>query len=180
MFLRGDWRRRRELKLGVVDSGGTYSKSMYLKMQLDRMTTWAKSKESVERMKDIFPVLDAIRSTAEENGASYVMVIHPDETQVNDQLRQEIISTFQVNEADYDFDLPQKLLRSYCEEKGILCLDLLPLFRAKAKDGDLYLLRDTHYSHAGNELAAASIAKFLNDGELLATIGRKTSDQAAP
>jgi hypothetical protein len=160
--------RQREAKVGVVNQLGLYSKETYLQMQFDRMNLWAnRSKKNIEHLEKVFPVLDAIRSTAEENGARFVMVIHPDETQVNDDLRQQIISSFQVNGAEYDFDLPQKLLRSYCAARNIPCLDLLPIFRAKAKHGELFLLRNSHYNLAGQNLAAESIAQFLYERQLL-------------
>jgi hypothetical protein len=50
------------------------------------------------------------------------------------------------------------------------CLDLLPIFRAKAMDEELYTLRDTHYNLAGQNLAAASIAQFLSERQLLSDI----------
>ncbi|MGH7380664.1 MAG: alginate O-acetyltransferase AlgX-related protein [Candidatus Methylomirabilales bacterium] len=176
--LQEEWRRQNELKRGIGDSVGSYAKSSFLKLQFGRMNRWAKrTDQDVERMKKVFPVLDAIRAAAEAGGARYVMVIHPDETQIDDKLRQDIITTFQVSEDEYDFDLPQKMLRLYCIDRGIPCLDLLPSFRAKAKDGDLYLVRDTHYNHAGNELAAARIAQFLHGRTLLPNIHRTTPEQ---
>jgi len=179
--LQEGWRSQNELKLGIVDRVGSYSNSTFLKLQFERMRRWGKrSDEDVERMKKVFPVLDAIRAAAEEGGGRYVMVIHPDQLQIDDKLRQEIVTTFEVNEEEYDFDLPQKMLRSYCADRGIPCLDLLPSFLARAKQGDLYLLRDTHYNHTGNELAADSIRQFLNDGQLLISIRRPISGQEQP
>jgi len=167
--------RRRELITGIVDELAPYSKSRFLKLQFERMNTWGGKwcEKDVDRQK-ILPILDDIRSTAEAGGARYVMIIHPDETQVNEALRREIIATFQVDEREYDFDLPQRVLRSYCADREIPCLDLLPIFRAKAKHGDLYLLRDAHYNHAGNKLAAVSISQFLRDEQLLPSTSRST------
>ena len=118
-------------------------------------------------MEKVIPVLEAIRHAAEEGGARYVMIIHPDQTQTDEHLRQEITRTFPVAEKEYDFDRPQKILTSYCAAKGILCLNLLPEFRAKAKLGALYGIRDGHYNLNGNELAAAMISQFLLDKQLI-------------
>ncbi len=179
MALRDKWRNQTELERGIVERVGSFSKSGFLKLQFERMNQWGRrTDKEVQRMKKVFPVLDAIRSAAEEGGARYVMVIHPDQVQIDDTLRQEIITTFQVNEEEYDFDLPQNILRSYCADRGIPCLDLLPSFRAKSKEGDLYLLRDTHYNHTGNELAAARIAQFIQDGKFLLNIHRSTRTRA--
>ncbi len=174
-FYREERRRHREFKLGMVDGEGTLSKGTFFTIQFRKMAAvWGKpSNEGVVRMKKIFPVLDAIRSVIEKSGARYVMVIHPDQTQVDDRLRQDILNTFQVRGQDYDFDLPQKILGSYCAERRIPCLDLLPIFRAQAKIGDLYLVRDTHYNLSGNQLAAASIDRFLHNRQLLPSIASR-------
>ncbi len=163
--------RQREAKLVTPDQLGLYSKRTYLQMQLRRMNVWGnRSKNNIKQMENVFRVIDAIRSTAEENGARFVMVIHPDETQVNDGLRQEMITSFQLNEADYDLDLPQKVLRAYCAERKIPCLDLLPIFRSEGKDAELYALRDSHYNPAGQKLAAASISEFLYKRQLVTNV----------
>lgn len=161
-FLQERRRTQNELALDATNRAASYSKSSYLTMQFRRMNGWAKpTDKDVQRIQKVFPVLDAIRLSAEQGGARYVMVIHPDQTQVDDTLRHEILTTFQANEHEYDFELPQRVLRAYCADRGIQCLDLLPIFRAKANEGALYLLRDTHYNHTGDGLAAASIAQFL-------------------
>lgn len=176
--LQEEQERRREEITGLVEEVGGASKSHYLKLQFTRMNRWGKrGTVNVDRMKTIFPVLDAIRSAIEEGGARYVMIIHADHTQVDEQLRREVINTFEVNEEEYDFDLPQKVLMSYCVDRGIMCLDLLPAFRATATRGDLYLLRGTHYNEAGNKLAAANISQFLQDTQLLPKISRTTPVQ---
>jgi hypothetical protein len=163
--------RQQEATLGAVDQPGLFSEETYLKMQFDRMNLWGnRSKKNIERLENVFPVLDAIRSTAEKNGARFALVIHPDETQVNDDLRQQIITSFKVNSAEYDFDLPQKLLRSYCAARNIPCLDLLPIFRANAKNSELYLLRNSHYNLAGQKLAAVTISQFLFERQLLSDV----------
>jgi len=173
--LQEKWRRDRELTLGIVDTVGEFSKRTFLEIQLRRMEKWAKpTHKDVDRMKKVFPVLDAIRKIVKESGARYVMVIHPDQTQVDEKLRQNIVTTYHVNEQAYDFDLPQKLLRSYCEDRGIPCLDLLPSLLAKAKGGEVYLARDSHYNHTGNALAATNISKFLQSRQFLANIGQST------
>lgn len=169
--VRENWQRKREQKDGVTKSLGTYSMERFLQIQYGRMIGWGRhTKKDAERRSRIFPVLDAIRSKVERSGSRYVIVIHPDQTQVDERLREEIVERFDVDEAEFDYKLPQKLLRSYCTENGIPCLDLLPSFRAKGRNGDLYLLRDTHYNEAGNRLAAIAIVEFLKAKGLVRNI----------
>ena len=136
-------------------------------------------KQSENEMKRVFPILDSIRNVAVKGGARYAMVIHPDHTQVDESLRRELIKTFQIREADYDFDFPQKVLASYCAASGILCLDLLPDLRARAKQGALYTVSDGHYNPAGNQLAADKIRQFLIDRDLVGNIRSRASGAAS-
>jgi len=100
-------------------------------------------------------------------GAKYVIVIHPDQSQVEVQLRRELAKTYGLDLKGYDFELPQRFLMNYCSSRAIPCLDLFPSFRARGSQGGLYLVRDTHYNHDGNKFAAALIAKFLRQGSIL-------------
>ena len=166
-----------EQKTGVVTEAGYQSRKFFLKMQLQRMIFLKKQSEN--EMKRVFPILDSIRNVAAKEGARYAMIIHPDNTQVDESLRRDLIKTFQIREQDYDFDFPQKLLASYCAASGILCLDLLPALRAKAKQEALYTISDGHYNLAGNQLAADKIGQFIIDRDLVGNI-QGTASESVP
>jgi SGNH hydrolase-like domain, acetyltransferase AlgX len=170
-------RRRRELKEGLVQELGVYSASTFRRIQYDRLKTWGKrSTEPLAQMRQIFPVVDAIRATAEGGGARYVMVMHPDRTQVSLELAREIFAHFDVDPARYDLDQPQELLRSYCKQHDITCIDLLPVFRKNGLGESGYRLRDTHYNIRGNQVAAAAIADALKRQLLARRSGEAARD----
>ena len=140
----------------------TFSKQTFLAMQQFRLNTWgSRGEANLRSLKSVFPLLDEIRHVAESGGARYVLVIHPDQTQVDESLRRELVTTFGLRERDFDLDLPQRVVQEYCAVRRVTCLDLLPTFRAHTHTGDLYLSRDSHYNEAGRRLAAASIRDFL-------------------
>ena len=166
LMLQDERQARLEQRTGAVDKIGYLSKKFFIEVQFRRMKDIFNLSKTNE-LEKVIPILDAIRHAVEGRGARYVMVIHPDQTQVDKHLRREIIEKFQVREKEYNFDLPQKVLLSHCEAKGIICLDLLPEFRAKAQLGDLYSIRDGHYDVNGNRLAATRISQFLLDKQLI-------------
>jgi len=150
----------REKEAGI--STGTLSRKSFLAMQQFRLKTWGRRGEANLRyLKSVFSLLDEIRRVAEGSGTRYVLVIHPDQTQIDEALRRELVTSFGMREQDFDFDLPQQVVLEYCAARRVTCLDLLPTFRAHAQTGDLYLPRDTHYNEAGRRLAAAAIRDFL-------------------
>jgi hypothetical protein len=72
-----------------------------------------------------------------------------------------------LDPAGYDLDLPQKLIRRYCQESGIVCVDLLPAFREQGAGGGLYRYRDTHYAPEGNALAAREAGAAIREHDLM-------------
>jgi hypothetical protein len=111
--------------------------------------------------------LDAIRDEVKRWEGAYVMVIHPDQFQVENQLFDDVLDRFSLSAVDFDQRLLQELLLQQCEQGGSQCLDLLPAFKEAGSEGGLYLIRNTHYNKAGNQLAADEITRYLLDERML-------------
>lgn len=85
-----------------------------------------------------------------------VVALLPEETQVSPALRARLL----VGEdpSRYDFSMPQTMLSDLFGETKILVIDLLPAFLA---DQRCLFTDDTHWTPAGNALAAQTIAQAL-------------------
>ena len=106
-------------------------------------------------------ILGELNRQVEETGAKLVVMLIPDEFQVNPQLRAEILASLNQSDADYDLGRPQRRLREFLDAAGILHLDLLPDFRDISRHEVLYIPEDTHWNDRGNELAAQLLAEHL-------------------
>jgi molybdopterin-guanine dinucleotide biosynthesis protein A len=69
---------------------------------------------------------------------------------------------------DYPY-IPQTVLKKYCTEQNIPCLDLLPALR-RHTDEDLFMIERApqygdiwHLTEAGHRVAARSLESFLAD-----------------
>jgi hypothetical protein len=92
----------------------------------------------------------------------WTLVLVPSELQVDRQVGLDILDGLHLDPADYDFDGPQQRLRGFARARGIDTLDLLPVFRESGGQGErLYIPNDTHWSAAGNRLAAATLVGHL-------------------
>lgn len=93
-----------------------------------------------------------------------VFTLIPDEFQTNDELW-ELVSS--ATEIPLDRERPQRVLTTWCRERGIAVLDYLPLLRAAPplEDGKkhLYHLRDTHWNSRGHGIAGRELARFLRE-----------------
>lgn len=136
---------------------GTLSEETYLNIERARFEFFNANPSYAGRFQ---PNIDYILQSISEMDAllksrniKFVVATYPDEFQVNENLRRAIFEKFKLKQ-DYDPNLAQSLLRSFLESKSIPFIDLSDRFRTEGKKQDLYLLRDTHWNSAGNQLAA--------------------------
>ena len=91
----------------------------------------------------------------------WVLVLLPDQVQVEDELQREFVFYTKTLAGSYSFDKPQRLLRAWCAEQGIEVIDLLPLFRQDQTRGRYYRLDDIHWNVEGHALAARTILPIV-------------------
>jgi lysophospholipase L1-like esterase len=106
-------------------------------------------------------IYDQLNKAVTDAGSKMVVVIFPLEYQLED---------------GYPFNPDEQILR-YCQEKNILCLDMLPALK-KHRDEHMFVGKETrpgspivrdiwHLSVAGHEVTAAELQSFLESHQLL-------------
>jgi hypothetical protein len=106
-------------------------------------------------------VLERFAAEARLAGATYVVMIIPDEYQVDPDLRARALALLGIPEHAIDATLPQRSLAALLATADIPFLDLLPDFLAAAREGPLYYPRNTHWNERGEALASRVMAAFL-------------------
>lgn len=137
------------------------SEDDFLRVERKRLEIFRADSSQEAQWRDALVVLDAIRAEVEAMGSEYVMVIHPDQLQVEEDLLSQLEAFYQVDLNRYDLAKPQAFLRDYCQERNIRCIDLLPALKAQGAHGGLYLPKNTHYNPAGHIVAAEEIIRLL-------------------
>ena len=107
--------------------------------------------------------LRAIRDISRRAGADIVVVVIPDEVQVNADLQTQVVRSSGYSATELDFDLPNRAIAAELAADGIPMLDLLSIFQQQGRATRLYKPQDTHWNIAGNRVAAEAIAAFLRD-----------------
>jgi len=108
--------------------------------------------ERERKLENALHQIGRIQEMARADGAALLVVLIPDENQINPQL-QALLWTEEERPA-YDMDMPQILLVEKLRETGVHVLDPLARFRGHA--GCLYL-NDTHLNPEGLDLLASAI-----------------------
>jgi hypothetical protein len=152
-------RQERESERGI--ERGTFSRETFLRIERVRLSTCRRPTRDAVAWPEVSLLLDHIGRTVEGIGATRVMVVHPDQLQIESSLAAEVMQEYSLDAADYDLDLPQNFLGAYARSRRVSLIDLMPSFRREGSEGGLYRLRDTHYNDAGNRLAAGVIADRL-------------------
>lgn len=93
----------------------------------------------------------------------WLLVLIPDEMQVDPSVRSQVVAALGLSADHYDFDAPQKRLQSVAGKWGVPVLDLLPVMRASHRsDARLYVPNDTHWNERGNLIAGQAVAEAVS------------------
>jgi len=143
---------------GQPEQLGTFSEDTYLGIERSRLEFFNSNPASLKQWQAnidyIFQSISEMDALLKSRNIKFVVAIYPDEFQINDTVLKTIFEKYKLKPEDYDLNLAQNLLKSYLQSRGIPFIDFLERYRAEGKKHDLYLLRDTHWNGAGNQLAA--------------------------
>jgi len=119
------------------------------------------SEGNIKAWEKVKALLKEVKKTADKVNSEFVIVIIPATVQVN-KSKYAFYESLKLNvdERMLLSDRPQALLKDFCGEQDIMCLDLLPYFKA-AKVRELYLENDDHLNEAGRGFAAKLTVDFL-------------------
>jgi hypothetical protein len=87
-----------------------------------------------------------------------VVLVIPDEVQVDPALRAAVAERYDLDLSVYDFDLPQRRLAAITDELGLARVDVLEQLRARTEGGErLYVPLDSHWNADGHQLAVEAL-----------------------
>jgi hypothetical protein len=147
------------------DDCPAFDEKTYLKIEGKRsFIFWDKNYRFSWLLNNVVHYMKELKDVCDKNHVKFVVVIIPDEIQLDKQLQQKV---YQAYYAGYDknpwhMDLPNRLLSQELDRLGISHIDLYGHF-AKVTDRKLYRPRDSHWNIAGNRLAAQVLKDFLLD-----------------
>lgn len=105
----------------------------------------------------------AMRDDAAARGSRMLVVYVPDPPLAVESLYHGLLAHAGLSDSQADWNRPGRRLAAICDAIGVPEIDLAPSFRTAPDPAGLFLSPDPHWSVAGNELAAAAVARKLHE-----------------
>lgn len=145
------------------DRQPNFSEEKYLELEKRRSAIFKKHNDEFRRLlKTTLEYLTQIRDICLHQSSALLIVLIPDELQINEDLQRQVIAGQSSPAEEWDFTLPNTLLSQELRRLGIDYLDLFDVVLGKSATTDLYKPRDSHWNIAGNHVAAEAIAEHLS------------------
>lgn len=145
-----------------VDTLPTFNKFAFLDIEIERTKEcfMEKNKENlIINIQESLKHIKKMKDKCDDNNISFLLVIAPDNIQVDSNLQSEIIKKMNRPEKDFNFYLPNNILKTELEKRDIQYIDLLPeMLNSKEI---LYIPFDTHWNIAGNSTVSQIIYEYL-------------------
>jgi hypothetical protein len=143
----------------------TFSEGRFLEIEARRMTLCRDDKAAdFERLLErVGATLVAFHDEVDATGARFLVMIIPDEYQVDPRVSAAVVEKEGIPLEAYDLGRPARRLSEYLSARGIEVLDLGPDFVRGGARSKLYRIRNTHWNHQGNLLAGELLARHIVD-----------------
>jgi hypothetical protein len=141
------------------DDCPVYEPSTYVEIVKGRSFIYLSGDQEWEKLlRDAMFYLKEIQQVCRTKKIDFVVVIIPDEVQVNRSLQTEVRSKFPEElQEKWNVTEPIDQFTAALREEKIHYIDLYPQFFVEGKARSLYIPRDSHWNIAGNRLAAEII-----------------------
>jgi hypothetical protein len=150
-------------KAKYCDNCPVFDHATYLQLEQRRSIIYLKDTEYfIQLLNKALSYLSRIHEICSKKGIEFVVVIIPDELQVNYDLQIEIRKTiYPIYQNKWNTTYPNDKLKEKFNSLGIYYIDLYKYFADASKHEQYYRLRDTHWNIAGNQLAANIIQNHI-------------------
>jgi SGNH hydrolase-like domain, acetyltransferase AlgX len=148
------------------DDCPTFSHDRYLEIEASRSSIYLKGNRRFSTSLDrAMFYLSQIQTICKQQSIDFIVVIIPDELQVNQDLQREVRDKFypNIDAQKWDITFPNRSLADRLDKLGINNLDLYEHFAQNASSRRLYRPRDSHWNIEGNRLAADLITRHIQD-----------------
>jgi lysophospholipase L1-like esterase len=143
------------------DDQPTFGWDRFLEIQVSRSAIFRTDAAMDDQVNEAVRILREMRDLCGSAGAEMVVVIVPDEVQVDGTLQDHVVRASGIPRGQFDFAQPNRRLADALSAEDIESIDLLPAIAARAVETRVYKPQDTHWNLEGNRVAAEALARAL-------------------
>ena len=146
------------------DNRATLDAGTFLKIEINRSRIYRCDRRDCfsRELAGVLKSIKTIKNNCDRRGIRLLVVMIPDEIQVDPLLQKKVMEKQKMPEALFDFSFPNRSFRKELAARHIDFIDLLDVFLKASTSRRLYKPRDTHWNIAGNRLAADSLSGFFS------------------
>jgi len=159
----GEAVKNRETPSTYIDDRPSFDLARFMEIEASRAEIYRKDNRTFgDAVYQSASTLVRMSRLCRSRRIDFVVVLAPDEVQVDELLQKRVVEAHGLTRRDFDFSLPNERLRRQLDEHDIESLDLLPVFVGGTNRQRLYKPNDTHWNIAGNRLAADALAEYFS------------------
>lgn len=135
----------------------SFPEEEYLSIERNRSEIFIHNSEAYGDVDAVRGNILTMKKISEAIHAKFVVLVIPDEMQIDMNLFRKVASSSGRSSDAYDINHPQQLLKEYFEKNDIDYVDVLSSWKSSSASGSYYLVQDSHLNTDGN----AEVAGFL-------------------
>jgi hypothetical protein len=138
-------------------TGPSFSEERFMEIEGDRVNILLPHSYIYDNWDNVSQSLLTIQTLCQSHNIPLLVLIIPDEVQVNESLRRAAAVKAEIPFDKLDTVYPQKFLEEFFTQNAISYVDVLDTWKQSAQADSYFILRDTHLNNEGNE----SVARLL-------------------
>lgn len=121
-----------------------------------------------ESFKVTVKLIEQMSDYCKDNGIEFLVAVIPAREQFYPSLWKKYLQQRNqiIGHIEFDLELPNSRLDEELNQKGISCINLLPIFRKKFRGENLYYINDAHFNNNGHRRAGEVIAQHIVENYL--------------
>lgn len=140
--------------VGFDQKRPSFPEEEYLDIEKDRSEIFIHDSGAYDDVDVVRANILTMKKISDAVHAKFVVLVIPDEMQVDMSLLRKVASSSGRNIDAFDMDYPQRLLKEYFEKNDIDYIDMLSSWKASSASGSYYLVQDSHLNIEGNTAIA--------------------------
>ena len=145
----------------------TFPLEEFLALEMDKSSILLPHSDVYASLPQIQQNISHMKELTEKARAHFLVLIIPEEMQVNRDLLHTIALKQNIPVDSFDVELPQRVLKQYFDQNHINYIDLLEMWKSDTSAMQYFQPQDTHLNTLGNQSVARilfpEIIKLLNE-----------------